>query len=144
MKKVLITIIAVLAFVGCERPSVKVEEKETEVQSVVLTNTLKTVNAEFKKISKEDQELFHKQVAGAALFLKNVKTIKNTKDFDPILSRVQKDFGWTREKYPDFVTAIEAYLREQNYQIAKDLVTETDREWFHNIFYSLESAIKYE
>lgn len=135
-------LLTLLAFIGCERPS-KVETP-VEDTKVVLTNSLKDVVKEFKAMSKEDQDCLYKQWAGAASFIKSSKSLDSTKDFDPILGKVQADYGWDREKYPKLTDAISVYLKEQGFQEPRELKSSSDREWFYNIFFSLSMAVKNE
>ena len=109
-----------------------------------MTDSLKKVRLEFLKMEKADQDSVYKQFSGSALFLKNNKVLKSTDKFDPIFGRVQSDFGWNREKYPDFTTAVSEFLKEQGYEQPRMLDSETNRTWFYNIFYSISMSLKNE
>lgn len=138
----ILILLALLSFIGCERPQkVDVPSEETKF---VLTASLKEVAKEFKSMSKEDQDCLYKQWAGAASFIKSSKSLESTKDFDPLLGRVQADYGWNREKYPKLTDAISVYLKEQGFQEPRELKSSSDREWFYNIFFSLSMAVKNE
>lgn len=139
-----LVLLLALIFIGCERPSVDKSVDKTEDSKFVLTNSLKNVVKEFKSMSKEDQDILYKQWAGAASFVKNSKSPHSTKDFDPILTKVQADYGWNREKYPGLTNAVSDYLKEQGFEEPRELVSSSDREWFYNIFFSLSMAIKNE
>lgn len=137
-------LLTVLMFIGCERPSVDTSVDKSEDSKLVLTNTLKEVVKEFNKMSKEDQNVLYKQWAGAASFIKSSKSLESTKDFDPLLGKVQADYGWDREKYPELTDAISEYLKEQGYEEPRELTKKSDRDWFYNIFFSLSMAVKNE
>lgn len=133
-------------FVGCEKPVDKnVDQEESSSESdFVMTKTLKRVKAEYDSMRDKDKENIYKQFSGSYLFLKTNKSVKKTSDFDPILGRVQSDYGWNREKYPEFTEAVSDFLLEQGYDEPKVLDNDEDREWFCQIFYSLYMAIKNE
>jgi hypothetical protein len=144
MKQLIILIMASCLFLGCQRPSVNVEKPSNPVNTFVMTDSLKKVRLEFLKMEKADQDSVYKQFSGSALFLKNNKVLKSTDKFDPIFGRVQSDFGWNREKYPDFTTAVSEFLKEQGYEQPRMLDSETNRTWFYNIFYSISMSLKNE
>ena len=106
---------------------------------------LKVVEQEFNKIeSKTDKETIHKLFAGASEYLSKCKELEGTYQFDPILGRVQSSYGWNREKYPAFTTAVSDYLVEVNYNKPKQLKTQNERFEFAKIFEGLAQATKYE
>ena len=134
----------VLFFVtGCSRPLPDVQDKIVSSE-FILTASLKSVNEEFNKLPNEAQDNIAKQFTGSYLFLKNGEVVKSTDDFGPILARVQSDFGWDVEGYPDFTTAVSNYLIEQGYDEQRMLDNKSDREWFTNIFENLSKAVRYE
>lgn len=130
--------------IGCEKPANKNVDQEESESDFVMTKTLKRVKAEYDLMRDSDKEDIYKQFSGSYLFLKTNKSIKKTSDFDPILGRVQSDYGWNREKYPEFTEAVSDFLLEQGYDEPKVLDNDDDREWFCQIFYSLYMAIKNE
>ena len=114
-------------------------EGETEEETVA--DLLKKVHDESIKIeSEEDRELIYKLLSGAAEYLSNAKSIKNTSQFDPILGRVQTSYGWNRESYPDFTQAVSDYLVAAGYDEPRKLDTKEDRDWFQGIFEALAQA----
>lgn len=147
MNRLLVALLAhtscVLFFAGCTRPDRPEEPNQVSTEDFIMTETLKSVNEEFKKLDDKDKDLIVKQFTGAYFFLENNSVMKSSSDFDPILSRVQSDFGWDREKYPEFTTAVSKYLVEQGYDDPRQL-TGSDRVWFANIFKNLSKAVRYE
>ena len=104
---------------------------------------LENVRTEFLKIeSEEDRVLIYKLLSGGAEYLKNAKSLKNTRQFDPILARVQSSYGWNRESYPEFTDAISDYLKKAGYEEPRSLESKEDRAWFFGIFEDLAQAIK--
>ena len=103
------------------------------------------VSKAFSEIqSREDKLTIYKLFAGSAEYLKNSKSLQTTRQFDPILGRVQSSYGWNREKYPAFTDAVSAYLVSVGYNEQKPLTTDQQRKDFANIFQSLAEATKYE
>lgn len=106
---------------------------------------LKNVEDEFKKItSKDDKILIYKLFAGSAKYLKNCKSLNETRQFDPMLGKVQSSYGWDREKYKTFTDAVSAYLISVDYDTPKKLETEQQRKDFAQIFDNLAKVTKYE
>ena len=129
--------------IGCNRPNPNSYSESAESE-FVMTKSLKRIKSEYENLRDKDKEIIYKQFSGAYLFLKTNKSIKKTSDFDPILGKVQSDYGWNREKYPEFTEAVSDFLVEQGYDEPKTLDNDSDREWFCQIFYSLYMAIKNE
>jgi len=94
--------------------------------------------------STEDKLTIYKLFAGSAEYLQNCKSLQTTRQFDPILGRVQSSYGWNREKYPQFTDAVSEYLVSVGYDEPKPLTTDQQRKNFSNIFQSLAEATKYE
>jgi hypothetical protein len=142
MRKVLVLLLCFSLF-GCLQTKDETPEQK-EANTIVLTDELSAVKEEFLKMDEDDQDSVYMQIAGAALYIKNSKSLGKTSDFDPILGRVQSSLGWDRGKNPDFTDALEKYLISQGYTEPRELNTDKDREWFLNIFNSLYIALKYE
>lgn len=115
-----------------------------ESDAVVLTESLTKVQEEFKKMDEKDRDSVYLQITGASLYLKHTTSLRRTSDFLPILGRVQSDYGWDVEKYPDFTEAVSNYLVQQGFEEPKEIKTKEDREWLYNIFNDLSLALKYE
>jgi hypothetical protein len=138
-------ILAILFCAGCNRPGVDDRTDDTsENVDFELTSSLRKIQVEFKKLDKEDQDLFYKQIAGSALYIKNAKKLNKSSDFYPILLKVQSSYMWEVDKYPRFTDAISDYLIEEGYDEPRELSTQRDRAWLYNIFNSIYMAIKYE
>ena len=139
-----IIIIGVLALVGFN--SVKPEICDTPIAAYKSeASKIDKVKEEFSKIeSKDDKILIYKQFAGASDFLFSAKKLTHTGQFDPILGRVQSSYGWDREKYQDFTSAVSEYLIEAGYDNPKKLESKEDLESFRKIFQELSEATKYE
>ena len=104
---------------------------------------LDNVKKEYLKISsKDDREIIYKLLSGGAEYLKHAVSLTSTRQFDPILARVQSSYGWDRETYPAFTDAVSEYLQHAGYDEPRSLESEEDRAWFLNIFESLAQAIK--
>jgi hypothetical protein len=131
-----------------ETPAVDVNTGESDSQETVdkeetVANKLDKVRQEFAKIEDEsDKVLIYKLLSGASEYLKNSKHLESTSQFDPILGRVQSSYGWAREKYPEFTTAVSEYLVAAGYDKPRKLETQEDRDWFQSIFSSLAGAIR--
>jgi hypothetical protein len=120
-------------------------ESESEVSSFVLTDSLKEVQKEFKKItSKEDKEYIYKQFAGSAAYIKNAEKLETTAGFEVLIGKVQSSYGWDRDKYPKFTDAVSAYVTEQGFDKPRTLTSQADKDWLYEIFNSLAEAIKNE
>lgn len=114
-------------------------------QVIVSDSPVVNVSKVFSEIqSREDKLTIYKLFAGSAEYLKNSKSLQTTRQFDPILGRVQSSYGWNREKYPAFTDAVSAYLVSVGYNEPKPLTTDQQRKDFANIFQSLAEATKYE
>lgn len=142
-----IIVIGFLALIGFN--SVKPEISDTPIvassSEADKTSKIDKVKEEFAKIeSKDDKILIYKQFAGASDFLFSAKKLTHTGQFDPILGRVQSSYGWDREKYADFTTAVSEYLVEVGYDDPKNLDSKEDLESFRKIFQELSEATKYE
>lgn len=134
MKRLLI---AIILFSGCV-PDVKAPEP---VPVVELSVEAKKVQALFKAIeSEEDRLLIYKLFSGSADYLKNAKTLQTSGQFDPILGRVQSSYGWNREKYVDFTTAVSDYLVAKGYDVPRKLDSDENRKWLRDIFEELAAA----
>ena len=119
------------------------DSKDSEDRESLVLAKLDTVRQEYSKIDDEsDRVLIYKLFSGASEYLKHSKHLDNTSQFDPILGRVQSSYGWAREKYPEFTTAVSEYLVEAGYDEPRKLETQEDRDWFQSIFESLAGAIK--
>lgn len=138
MRILILTLTLLLS--SCQRPVVEVEQPN----SFVLTQSLVNVREEFNKIPEEDQELIYIQFAGSAKFIERSTTLRSSSDYVQILGRVQSDFGWDVEKYPDFTTAVSDYLTEQGFDNPRLLDSPEDKQWLINIFNNLTNAVKYE
>lgn len=131
-----------------EPPAVDINTGESDSQEIVnkeetVASKLDKVSQEFAKIEDEsDKVLIYKLLSGASEYLKNSKHLENTSQFDPILGRVQSSYGWAREKYPEFTTAVSEYLVAAGYDKPRKLETQEDRDWFQSIFSSLAGAIR--
>lgn len=106
---------------------------------------LANVEREFKNIqSLEDKKLIYKLFSGAASYLSVCQSLDGTHQFDPILGRVQSSYGWKRDKYPAFTTAVSEYLISVGYDKPKSLESASDRFAFAKIFQDLAEATKNE
>jgi hypothetical protein len=104
---------------------------------------LEKVSQEFAKIeSKEDKLLIYKLFAGAGEYLEASKFTGSTAQFDPLLGKVQSSYGWNREKYPAFTTAVSDYLVSVKYDEPKNISGVEDRAIFAKIFKDLAGAVK--
>lgn len=129
---------------GCENIKFgPVEEiKQVEVKStVVYSDTLTKVVTEAKTMTKEDREFAFKQFSGLNQYILNSE-IPSSDKLDGLMSKVQTDYRWGREKYPNFTTAVSDYLKEKNYQKAVKFDTQSVRESTASIFFDLADAIK--
>jgi len=118
------------------------EEGGGEGEDTTVADLLNNVRTEFVKIeSPEDKILIYKLFSGSAEYLKNSVSLKDTSQFDPILSRVQTSYGWNRESYPDFTQAVSDYLIAVGYDEPRKLDTKEAREWFQDIFETLAGAV---
>ncbi len=112
---------------------------EVDKSKLLLDN----VRKEYLKIkSEDDRELIYKLLSGGAEYLKHAVSLTSTRQFDPILARVQSSYGWDRDTYPDFTDAVSEYLKHSGYEEPRSLESKDDRAWFLNIFESLSEAIK--
>ena len=139
MQKTLL--ILVLIFSGCQRPELPIRPQESS-NNFVLTQSLSEIKEEFNKIPKKDQDFIYMQFAGSAEFLKHSKTVRSSSNYLQILGKVQSDFGWDVDKYPDFTTSVSNYLLEQGFDNPRMLDSEEDRQWLINIFDNLTNAVK--
>ena len=119
------------------------DSQETVSKEETVANKLDNVRQEFDKIEdKSDKVLIYKLLSGASEYLKNSKHLESTSQFDPILGRVQSSYGWARDKYPEFTTAVSEYLVAAGYDKPRKLETQEDRDWFQSIFSALAGAIR--
>lgn len=121
--------------------------KNTVKQSIVSQSAnskeLQKVQTEYNKIESEsDKILIYKLFSGASEYLSVAKSLESTSQFDPIIGKVQTSYGWNREKYPDFTTAVSDYLVSVKYDEPKPLSSDEDRKRFAEIFKDLSEAIK--
>lgn len=104
---------------------------------------LEKVSQEFAKIeSKEDKLLIYKLFSGAGEYLEASKFTGSTSQFDPLIGKVQSSYGWNREKYPAFTTAVSDYLVSVKYDEPKNINGVEDRAIFAKIFKDLAGALK--
>ena len=135
------TVLILSVFCGCllyqyTPVSSQVVGDDTKISKV--SNVFSTIQ------STEDKLTIYKLFAGSAEYLQNCKSLQTTRQFDPILGRVQSSYGWNREKYPQFTDAVSEYLVSVGYDEPKPLTTDQQRKNFSNIFQSLAEATKYE
>ena len=119
----------------------KVESVKEVVSTVVYSDNLNKVVTEAKTLTKEDREFAFKQFSGLNQYILNSEVPSSDK-LDSLISRVQSDYKWGREKYPNFTTAVSDYLKEKNYQKAIKFDTQSARESTASIFFDLADAIK--
>lgn len=113
------------------------------ISTSVNSKELQKVKDEFNKIESEsDKLLIYKLFSGASEYLSVAKSLESTSQFDPIIGKVQTSYGWNREKYPDFTTAVSDYLVSVKYDEPKPLSSDEDRKRFAEIFKDLSEAIK--
>jgi len=119
--------------------------EDIEDFNIQLTEELELVKKEFQAIpNMQDKVLIHKLFLGSALYLYNSNYMSSTKQFDPILARVQSSYSWDRKKYYNFSKSVSDYLIAEGYNEVKVLETPQDREWLANIFAGLAEATRYE
>lgn len=145
-KILLFQTVLIVGFLFFQNNQSSVNEQLLPTPSIVVSaDEINNVKNEFKKIqSKDDKILIHKLFAGSAEYLKVCEELNNTSQFDPILGKVQTSYGWNREKYPDFTTAVSDYLVSVDYDTPKELKTKKQRLEFANIFDALAKATKNE
>lgn len=106
---------------------------------------LSKISEEFMNIdSPDDRRLICVLFSGSAEYIKNCQTLESTRQFDPILGKVQSSYGWDRERYPSFTDAVSEYLIDVGYDEPMDLDNEENREQFYKIFSKLAEATRYE
>jgi hypothetical protein len=135
-----------LAFIsGCDNikfgPVERTEQVKESVYTVVYSDTLTKVVTEAKTLTKEDREFAFKQFSGMNQYILNSEVPSSDK-LDSLIGRVQDDYKWGREKYPNFTTAVSDYLKEKNYQKAVKFDTQSARESTASIFFDLADAVK--
>lgn len=107
------------------------------------TKEIQKVKEEFNKIqSQSDKLVIYKLIAGAGEYLEVAENLQTTAQFDPIFGKVQTSYGWSREKYPDFTSAVSNYLVSVKYDEPKKLSTKEDKQNFAAIFKNLAEALK--
>lgn len=146
--KVIVFLLIILSFIFGNSATPFFKDLLTSTAKVVVGETdknlsLTKVSEEFKKIeSKEDKQLIYKLFSGAGEYLENSKFTGSTAQFDPLLGKVQSSYGWNREKYPAFTTAVSDYLVSVKYDEPKNINGVEDRAIFAKIFNDLAGALK--
>lgn len=141
-------LIALVGFVIFNNSGLKdyipsITESQQTISQSDTTDELQKVKQEYNKIESEsDRLLIYKLFSGASEYLSVAKSLESTNQFDPILGKVQTSYGWNREKYPDFTTAVSDYLVSVKYDEPKPLSSDEDRKKFAEIFKDLSEAIK--
>ena len=141
----LLQTVAIVGFLFFQNTELPTSKPSTPPSVVASTDEVDNVRNEFKKIqSTDDKVLIHKLFAGSAEYLQVCEELNNTSQFDSILGKVQTSYGWNREKYPDFTTAVSDYLVSVDYDTPKELKTKEQRMEFAKIFDVLAEATRNE
>lgn len=145
--KVIFGLIVVVAFLFGNNTASLFKDTLTKYTPIIaeqsVSPTLERCKIEFDKIESEQDKLtIYKLFAGAGEYLEASKFTGSTGQFDPILGKVQSSYGWNREKYPAFTTAVSDYLVSVKYDEPKNISGIEDRALFAKIFKDLAGALK--
>lgn len=142
MKNISLFLIACISlFAGC-RTSSQFSPVGSDSQ---ISEELEIVQEEFQEIeSREDKLKIYKLFAGAGDYLSVCEDLSDTSQFDGLLAKVQKSYGWEREKYPEFTDAVSDYLISVDYDEPQLLDSSRKRRAFAKIFLDLAEVTKYE
>lgn len=144
--KIIVGLLVVISFIFGSNTSFfkDLTAKNIAIVSNDISNKqLQKVSEEFAKIeSKEDKLLIYKLFSGAGQYLEASKFTGSTAQFEPLLGKVQSNYGWNREKYPSFTTAVSDYLVSVKYDEPKNINGVEDRALFAKIFKDLAGAVK--
>lgn len=135
-----------LAFSGCDNIQIgkaKVEDNKQEVKNpyVEFTPSLNVVVEQARPLVQSEKDYAFKQFSGLSEYIKNSNIPDSTK-IDKLLDRMQGDYGWTREKHPEFTDAVSNYLKEKGYSKAVKFDSSESRINTSLIFVNLAEAIK--
>lgn len=68
------------------------------------------------EVTKKDAELMYIQFSGLVAYLGRTEKITTMKQFNGLFERFQTDYGYTREKYPEYSDAVEKFLIKRGYE----------------------------
>lgn len=117
-KKISISLFLLLS--GCLYP-VEVKLPEVTVEPVAATVAVDNqyVSA-FDNVSKEDCVKLYKFFKGISLYVQNSSGEVYVREIfgqeDSLLNKVQKDYGYDKQKYPSLTLAVNQYLTEGGYK----------------------------
>lgn len=146
MRSTTYILFVLLAFSGCDNIQIgnaKVEESKPEVKNpyVEFTPSLNAVVEQARPLVQSEKDFAFKQFSGMSEYIKSSNIPDSTK-IDKLLDRMQGDYGWTREKHPEFTDAVSIYLKEKGYSKAVKFDSSESRINTSLIFVNLAEAIK--
>lgn len=145
MKTLYILIFSFAFLSGCENirfgKDKEVKKVEEVKSTVIYSEALTKVSVEAKNMSESDRNFSFKLFSGLNQYIINSE-IQSSSELDNLIAKMQQDYKWGREKYPNFTSAVSDYLKEKNYQKAIKFDTKEARESTASIFFDLADAVK--
>lgn len=83
---------------------------EVVVQSPIEDKIISSLN----NATRDDCITMYTFFAGLSLYIEKTTVLSTTPQFFGLLDKVEKDYGWSKEKYKDLTDVIEADLKAKN------------------------------